>query len=219
MAGETPDSERGARRPGPAAALPSTIAVDLRPEHRIVQADGRRYSIKLEAGFWDALRSIAAGRRLRVNRLVALLATEEMTVANLASRLRVFCLAELRRRLTDAAFATDRTSLLALAESAPAPCMVLGPDQRIVSVNAAFNNWFGAGAETLAGSPVLRHFRFRSRLGFDELWEAFAERQASEEDARIINIMPGRVLSTNARLVRVAPGGRLRPMCLVWLVR
>lgn len=219
MAAATVETEKGGRRPGPVAALPATIAVDLRPEHRIVQADGRRYSIKLEAGFWDALKTIAAGRRLRVNRLVAVLASEEMSVANLASRLRVFCLAELRRRLTDAAFATDRTSLLALAESAPAPCMVLGPDQRIVSVNLAFSSWFGAGSEALAGSPVLRHFRFRSRLSFDELWEAFADRAASEEDARIINIMPGRVLSTNARLVRVAPGGRVRPMCLVWLVR
>src|SRR5215468_3695338 len=97
-----------------ATRRPITIAnlsADLSLEHRIVQAHGKRFSIKLESCFWRGLHDASADRQVRLNHLVAAVAAQTAPSMNLASRLRVFCLANLRSRLTSATYAASRTSL------------------------------------------------------------------------------------------------------------
>lgn len=188
-------------------------------QQRILQVDGKRYSVRLEPDFWMALEASAERRHVRLNRLVAQLAERLGAGGNLASSLRVYCVRELRRLVQAKALATDRTSLLALASSAPAPCLVLGGhDQRIVMANEAFSAWIGRSPDDLIGEPVLRHFRFRGVHSFEELWRELGRQWLLPEASRIINIEPGRVLAANATLVPVLTG-RERPSCLVWVVK
>ncbi len=187
-------------------------------EQRILQVEGKRYSLRLEPPFWGALEDHAARRKMRLNRLVADFAARLEPRANLASSLRVHCLRVVQRQVRENAHATDHTSLLALADSAPAPCMVLDSDQRIVAVNGAFLTWVSREPDDLVGDPVLRHFRFRGARSFDDLWRGLGRHWLLPETSRIINIEPGRVLAANASLVPVLTGQQ-QPSCLVWVVK
>lgn len=195
------------------------LAVDLSLEHRIVQAGGRRFSIKLEAGFWRALQDAAQDRQIRLNHLVAALAQQQAPTGNLASRLRVFCLAALRGRLTSATYAASRTSLLAVIDGSPAPCMMVSANQIVLAVNKGFRSWFGPGIDQEIGRPMRRAFRFKGRRPIEEVWADFDQGRIAEESARMINFAPGRVLAANVTLSPVALSSKIRFVCLVWLHR
>jgi predicted DNA-binding ribbon-helix-helix protein len=78
---------------------------------RSVVLAGHRTSISLEAEFWQALRAVAAARRLSVNALVAAIdaARGPGRPANLSSALRVFVL-DCYRHGELSAQAADRSS-------------------------------------------------------------------------------------------------------------
>jgi predicted DNA-binding ribbon-helix-helix protein len=186
-------------------------------EQRILQFDGRRYSLRLEPDFWTALEAIAERRKQRLNRLVAEIAMQRAAGANLSSALRVFCLAEIQRGALSRPLPADRTSLLALAESAPLPCLVFCGDQKILTLNHAFARWVGVPRERLLGEPVLRHFLFPTIRSLAEMWAGFPRDAALPQVVPLISIEPGRLLTTNAKLTPV-PGARGRPLWLVWLL-
>jgi predicted DNA-binding ribbon-helix-helix protein len=187
-------------------------------EQRILQLAGRRYSLRLEPVFWEALAAIAERRRMRLNRLVAELAEHRGGEESLASHLRSFCLLEHRRAALARATPVERTSLMSLVESAPAPGALLDAAQRILTVNEAFAAWLGRPRRALDGEPLLRHFRLRGERPFEALWAGLGREWHLPEPQRIINIEPGRVLAANARLVPLV-SGRGRPYCLLWLLR
>ena len=190
-----------------------------RLQQRILQVAGRRYSLRLETCYWETLTAIAARRRQRLNRLVAEIAALAED-ANLAARLRVFCLEESRQATRAHEFAVDRTSVLGLIESAPMPALAVDASGRITTVNAAFSVWLSTAAESLAGTPLLRHFRFHCRAGctVETLWKELGHSWVVAESARMIHIAPGRVLAANARLVPVVVT-RGRPLCIVWVTK
>jgi predicted DNA-binding ribbon-helix-helix protein len=187
-------------------------------EQRILQLAGRRYSLRLEACYWEALEAIARRRRQRLNHLVAEMAQSRAPGANLASALRVLCIEELGRADLARQLAAERTSVLALVQSAPAPGLLLDAGQRIIAVNAAFAQWVGMDHDRLLGEPALRHFRFRTEPQFAVLWAGLGREWTEPHAARIVNIEPGRVLAANARLVPVITG-RVRPLCLAWVLK
>jgi|SRR5579872_4671839 len=186
---------------------------------RILQVAGRRYSLRLETCYWETLTAIAVRRRQRLNQLVAEIAALAED-ANLAARLRVFCLEESRQATQAREFAVDRTSVLGLVESAPVPALAIDASGRIIAVNAAFSAWLGTAAEPLAGTPLLRHFRFHCQAGrtIEALWKELGGGWTTTEAARMIHITPGRVLAVNARLVPVVVT-RGRPLCVVWVTK
>ncbi|MGH6967818.1 MAG: hypothetical protein ACREEL_00885 [Stellaceae bacterium] len=114
------------------------------------------------------------------------------------------------------AFRAERSSVLALIESAPAPALAADARGRIVATNPPFLDWIGVLPETLTDTPLLRHFRFhcRSGRGIDALWKEHGNWWATSETARMIHIAPGRVLAANARLVPVI-AARGQPLCVV----
>jgi len=187
-------------------------------EQRILQLAGRRYSLRLEACYWQALEAISRRRRQRLNQLVAETARLRAPGANLASALRVLCVEELGRADLARQLSAERTSLLALVQSAPAPGLLLDAGQRIVALNGAFAQWVGMEESQLLGESALRHFRFRSEPQFAVLWAGLGREWTEPHAARLVNIAPGRVLASNARLVPVI-AGRGRPLCLVWVLK
>ena len=185
-------------------------------EQRILQLDGKRYSLRLEHEFWAVLEQIAERRRLRLNRLVADIANQCPAESNLSSTLRVFCLTELQRSGVPRGAGSDRASLLALADSAPTPCLVIDNDQAIIGVNDAMLGWSSLERDSLMSGKVTDHFRFQTDGDADTLWVRLAQDGAASERAIMVNITPGRVLASDALLVPIL-SGRGRRMCLAWV--
>lgn len=183
----------------------------LKPLQRILQADGRRYSLKLEAPFWDALALAARERGIKLGRLVADLAGDRSGEGNLASRLRVFCLTEGERRLrsvaataSQASLATGTTNVETLVELCPASCLVMTRDRRIVRVNTAFGRWYGSAYVNLPGKTLDHFFKLRMASSYDSVMAAFETGTLQAARAHLLYVVPGRVVAGAARMMPVA---------------
>jgi|SRR5215469_881714 len=190
-----------------------------RLQQQILQAAGRRYSLRLESCYWDMLATIATRRRLRLNRLVAEFAAHA-DGANLTSRLRIFCLEESRRAAVSREFVAERTSVLSLIENAPAPALATDAHGRIAVANPPFLAWLGGGSEPLIGVSVLRRFRFHFPAGHtvEALWQKLGSAWIEVEYGRMIHVAPGRVLAANVRLAPVI-AARGKPLCVIWIAK
>lgn len=204
-------AESGGRRSAAKAARLPAAGVQ-----RILQADGRRFSLRLEPCYWDALAEIAAETATRVSRLVAEIDARRPAGSNLCSTIRAYCLAALQDRILSLSSAAGRTNLLQILHSAPTPGLMLGADQTIVAANESFVKWMNVPAEEFMRQPVLRHFRFRAAASADDIWDRLAAPGAKEQKARIIHISPGRVLAGNALIVPIS-SERMRMFYLIWV--
>lgn len=180
-------------------------------QQRIVQAGGRRYSLKLEPAFWTALAEAAAARGVRLGRLVAELAAGLAPGGNLASHLRVFCLAEAKRALAASHAAARRTELVAgttdidtLVEQCPAACLIMALDRRILRANPGFARWYGPAASGLVGKPFDHFFKLRTAQPLEVLLRGFAAGEIPAVKAQLLYVVPGRVVAAPARLMPVA---------------
>ena len=197
------------------AALPMTAPPGLASpwEQRILQLDGKRYSLRLEHEFWAALEAIASRRKLRLNRVVAEIALHRSDGNNLSSLLRVFCLGEIERGTARRALALDRASIMALIEAAPAPGLLLDTEQRVLAANGAFLHWSSVERALLLRQNLAAHFRLESASSFESLWA----RPTREEETHIISVVPERGLAARARLVPLL-SARGRRVCVVWVI-
>jgi predicted DNA-binding ribbon-helix-helix protein len=203
-----PDMRREAARP---TRPPAEIASPW--EQRILQLNGKRYSLRLEHEFWAALESIASRRKLRLNRVVAEIASRRSGENNLSSLLRVFCLAEMERGTVGRSLALDSASMTALVEAAPAPGLLLDIDQLVLAANDAFLHWSGVKRALLLRQKLAAHFRLECANSFGGLWA----RPMREEETRIVGITPDSVLAATAKLVPLL-SGRGRRLCVVWVM-
>ncbi len=189
-----------------------------RMQQRILQSRGKRYSLRLEHCYWDALANIAARQGVRLNRLVADIAGR-VDGASLASSVRAFCLEETERAVLRLETPAECTSIVTLVETVPVPALAVDASGLIVVANAPLLDWVGAASDTLLGTPLLRHFRIHGRVGFDiaALWQV-RDRAAAVEAARMIHIAPGRVLTANIRLIPIR-SARARSPCVIWITK
>ncbi|MBI3706702.1 MAG: ribbon-helix-helix domain-containing protein [Proteobacteria bacterium] len=178
---------------------------------QIVQAEGRRYSLKLEPAFWAALERSAKLRGVRRGRLVADIAKDLTPGANLASRLRVFCLEEAQaaaheqeQRAVRALLAVGETDVAALTEACPVPCLIAGQDRVVARVNSAFGRWFGPSHAKLVGRPIDHFLKLKTVQPFEGIMASFAERRLAMASGHLIYVVPGRVIAAPARMVPVA---------------
>lgn len=183
-------------------------------EQRILQLDGKRYSLRLEHEFWAALEAIAIRRKLRLNRLIADIASRRSGESNLSSQLRVFCLGEMERAAAGRPLAPDSASITTLIEAAPAPGLLIDADQFVLATNDAFVRWSGVGRALLLRQKLAVQFCLRSASSFDALW---SKPIREEEETRIVGTAPGSVLAAEAKLVPLV-GARGRRLCAVWVV-
>lgn len=197
------------------AAPTASVAQEPAPpwEQRILQLEGKRYSLRLEHEFWSALEAIAARRKLRLNRLVADVAARRPADANLSSVLRVFCLGEKERAAGSRSMSADGANIAALVEGAPAAGLVLDHEAIVLAANDAFLRWSGLQRAQLLGHRLGDRFTLQGASGFDSLWRV----PAREKKARIVGVMPGRVVAAEASFVPL-PAARGRRLCVVWVM-
>ncbi len=192
-------------------------AAEERLKPRIIQADKRRFSLKLEPVFWDALEDIAAARGIRLNRLVALVAGEPGGHHNLASHLRKFCLTEVQRETAEARTGASRLDLGGLMDSSPIPCLLIAPNGVVRRENLAFTARFGGFGTRFVGRPFLRHFRFQSATPVGDAWQRFAAGESFTLKGRVVHVAPGRVTTAEARLFPVPARRPAGFYCILWL--
>lgn len=193
-------------------------------KHRIVQLSGRRYSIKLEQGFWRFLEDTARRQGMRLNQLVGQLAADHPTEIGFAAALRLYCLTVASARLGaaeeelhKAAMATGTTDLAALVSACPAPCIVLSFVRTISLVNEPFTRWLGVDPAALIGKPIEHFFQIRGHFRIDDLWARFGQGMASSVPAKLAYVAPGRVVVAKAQLCAAAVKGPEDFSCLIML--
>jgi predicted DNA-binding ribbon-helix-helix protein len=192
--------------------------------HRIVQHGRRRYSIKLEAGFWRCLEECAHRRGMRLNHLVGALASRHPDALGFAASLRLFCLRETAQRLAAAeaeakslALATGATDLGAIVNACPSPCLVLSYDRTITLANEPFARWLSIDVGSLAGKPIEHFFQIRGHFRLDDLWSRFGRGLVKAMPAKLAYVAPGRVVVAKANLCAAAVKGPNDFSCLVLL--
>jgi predicted DNA-binding ribbon-helix-helix protein len=209
------------------AAIPADDGIALAggPQQRIVQADGRRYSLRLEPEFWTALERAAKERSVRLGRLVAGIAKDAPEGANLASRLRLFCLDVADRRATqlhdslqEATRSSGDTDIGVLVDSLPIPAIVIGSGGEINHFNSGFGRWFGPGHPQLLGKPFDFFMKLRTQQPFEQIRRAFADRRLAMALGHIMYVSPGRVAAAPCRLVPVQHQASGAHSCLVMLI-
>lgn len=193
-------------------------------KHRIVQLSGRRYSIKLESGFWRFLEETARKQGLRLNQLVGRLAGEERSEIGFAAALRLYCLSEARTRLETAeedvrraALSTGTTDLSSIVGACPAPCVVLSHDRTIRLVNEPFARWIDADDQALIGKSVEHFFQIRGHFRLEELWARFGRGYTAAVPAKLAYVAPGRVVVAKAQLCAAAIKSPEDFSCLIML--
>ena len=184
---------------------------------RIIQADHRRYSLKLEPVFWAALEEQAQLQGRRLNHLVAEIAREAGPDANLASQLRMFCLTAYQGLQAEREATRQRLDLAGLLDSSPIPALLIAPNMMIRRENAAFSQRFGGEGRRFVGRPVQRFFRLQTAMPLVEAWARFARGEVFAVRGRLIHAVPGRVTTAEMRLFPVPGRGAGRFYCVLWI--
>lgn len=199
------------------AVRPAPPASDQALKPRIIQADHRRYSLKLEPLFWSALEELAQRRGQRLNHMVADIAREAGPEANLASQLRMFCLTEYQAQQAEREVTRNRLDLGGLMDSSPIPALLIAPNMLIRRENQAFTQRFGATTRGYVGRPLQRFFRLQTAVPLLDAWTRFAQGEVFAVRGRVVHAVPGRVTTAEMRLFPVPGRGAGRFYCIMWI--
>ena len=175
--------------------------------HRILQYEGRRYSLKLDPIIWEILEELAERSGLRLNELVAHVAQNVGDDAGVTGALRLYCLREMRQRVQDmdakigALTLTTRGVPAALfTQACPAPCFLISQHQVILDVNEAAQKWMLTDRSTLLGKNIEHYLQIKSVPPLSGVLQQFAEGQPQVVAARVLHVRPGRLVMARANL-------------------
>ncbi len=121
--------------------LPSQpLLRDQEPEFRVVERNGQRRGIRLERGFWDMLKRMAARNQETLGALVDQIATSAGPKANLTSAIRVACLHDANAETAMLRRLTSVEMIKAILFACPAPAFALESTRKILAFNQPFQN-------------------------------------------------------------------------------
>ncbi len=126
---------------------------------RVVEVDGVRRGIRLEAVYWQVLKEIADARQKKIGALVGVLLADAPQSANATSLLRVHCLRWALDKLAAERRITDPSGIANLVRASPGPAFALGPDRQLVAYNQPFLGYIQARFPTAETEPVNRDLR------------------------------------------------------------
>ena len=186
------------------------------PKPRIVQYQNRRYSIRLEPVFWQALESLAEREDMRLGRFIAELA-ERYTGNNFASHLRVISMVESERALARASLLPTQDNILDVVRACASPGLVLSRYRTILAHNDSFVEWLGTPAESLAGADLTTVIQVRTRRPLNDLWLDMVAGNLASADANVLHVEPGRVIAAAAKLLGLHPRDSEGFYAVMWL--
>jgi len=175
--------------------------------HRILQCDGRRYSLKLEPAFWTSLEAAAKRRTLRLSQLIRDIAAEPAAASSLSARLRQFCLEEaeslalrLESQMETQVPTSDSHDLANIVAVCPLPCLVVSGTGRINRTNDAFGRWMNADPKEFLGKPIDHYFQLRLPVPLTGMAAQALKGGARHCSAKIAFVAPGRVVVAKAKI-------------------
>lgn len=180
---------------------------DQSPKPRIVQHRGRRYSIRLEPVFWQALDALAEQKRVRLGRFIAGQA-ETYSGPNFASYLRVICMLDGQQSLARASLGPARSSLVDLVAGCPSPGLVLSRQRTIIAHNESLEHWLGPAHKPLSGTELTEVMQIRTRRPLNEIWDDMLGGTLARADVKVLHVEPGRVVAAGARLLAMHATGQ-----------
>ena len=186
------------------------------PKPRIVQHNNRRYSIRLEPVFWQALERQAERRGLSLGKYIGALA-EAFDGPNFSSYLRVLCMLESERAQAQSSLQTRRAGLMDLVLTAFAPAVVLSRYRTIIAYNAGLLDWLGRESRPAAGSDLTSVLQVRTRRPLNELWLDLIAGTIISADVSVLHVQPGRALTAPARLVAMPAGPEGEFYAVLWI--
>ena len=186
------------------------------PKPRIVQFRNRRYSIRLEPVFWQALERQAQGRGLSLGKYIGGLA-EAFEGPNFSSYLRVLCMLESERDQAQEGLRPRRAGLMDLVLTAFGPAVVLSRYRTIIAYNAALLDWLGRETRPAAGSDLTSLLQVRTRRPLNELWLDLIAGSVVSAEVNVLHVRPGRALTAPARLVAMPAGPEGEFYAVLWI--
>ncbi|WP_120496432.1 ribbon-helix-helix domain-containing protein [Kiloniella sp. EL199] len=189
---------------------------DQAPKARIVQYNKKRYSIRLEPVFWRALEMVASDHDLKVGKFIGKLETIYQG-PNFSSFLRVFCMISAERHIASAEADTNKDTLLSIINASPSPAALIAQDMTIIASNNAFYNWIGEDKYALEGSSINKLFQLRTKGLLQDNLKELLTAQTTHIDARVIRMIPGKVITAQARMVRASLFKQKKQNIVIWI--
>ncbi len=186
------------------------------PKPRILQYRNRRYSIRLEPVFWQALESLSEREGKRLGRFIAELAAR-YTGNNFASHLRVISMVESERALAQASLPPTQDNILGVVRACASPGLVLSRYRTILAHNEGFLEWLGVPEERLAGADLTSVIQVRTRRPLNELWLEMVAGNVASAEANVLHVEPGRVIAAAAKLLGLHPRDSEGFYAVMWL--
>ena len=180
--------------------LANTEQNNQSPKPRIVQYQNRRFSVRLEPVYWQALERLADRATMRLGQLIARLAGS-YPGGNFSSFLRVYCMLDAERRLAQHQMEPNYSSLLDLVKTCPNPGLILSRYRSIIGFNDAFQSWIGPLETPINGANLTSVIQVRTRSSLNDVWQQMLSGRIQNADARILYVAPGRVNAAQATFV------------------
>lgn len=131
----------GGSASAPGQQMPSQpLLRDQEPEFRVVVRNGQRRGIRLEHGFWDMLKRMAARNQETLGAVVDRIAVASGPDANLTSAIRVACLHDANAENAMLRRLTSIEMIKAILFACPAPAFALESTRKILTFNPPFQN-------------------------------------------------------------------------------
>jgi len=186
------------------------------PKPRIVQYQNRRYSIRLEPVFWQALENLSEQEGMRLGRFIAELAAR-YNGNNFASHLRVISMVESERALAQSSLLLTQDNILGVVRACASPGLVLSRYRTILAHNDGFLEWLGAPEESLAGADLTSVIQVRTRRPLNDLWLDMVAGNVEIAEANVLHVEPGRVIAAAAKLLGLHPRDGEGFYAVMWL--
>lgn len=140
-----------------------------KPEFRGVSVEGQRYGVRLETGFWEAIREIGSSYGQDKNWFVREALKHGREDGNLTSKLRVACLTWFVQHYEANAVANSRRRLRSLLASCATPAIVLGEDGAVEDFNSSYVELLEQRRRVLEASTVAEGVGVRFSRPLDEI--------------------------------------------------
>jgi predicted DNA-binding ribbon-helix-helix protein len=175
--------------------------------HRIVQFEGRRYSVKLEPIWWERLEDLSQQQGLRLNQLIGHVARNATEEVNLTAAIRSYCLSRTLEQLNRVEGELEERSLTnqgvplgLIVDACPSPTLMVSHNQSIQRANQAAVQWLGIDAAALIGRMIGHYIQIKSQIPLDKILQEFENGAHHVYHGRIVYLRPGRVVTARANI-------------------
>lgn len=178
--------------------------------HRIVQYQGRRYSIRMDNLVWLRLEEISQNQGIRLNQLIGQIAGGVVDETSLTGALRNFCLRQTieqlqraEQQLTEMENVVQGLPIGSFVEACPAPAILVDRTKTVARINRPALQWLGLAERDILGHGIEEYLQIRCAIDLDKILENLDKGKITTHLGRVIYVRPGRVVTAKAS---VCPG-------------